>query len=164
MFYATSSSRKRGMQYLLAGACVTALAVQGTAGATGPRFASGGGQGRAGGAAYTQFAFSAQEGPEGASGHISLAWPDIDGQVLADVTCVEFLGGGRARITGRVTKETAGADTGSDKPHQRVLTYVKDSPDGDTIVNDFDNEDPSVCGSSVFYEIPLLSGNVLVKD
>jgi hypothetical protein len=136
-------------------------------------FVVGGGHAQAGGRPYTQFAFSAQSGPNGVSGHISLNWPPASdqqrsqhGQLLADVVCL-FVQGNEAVLYGVVTKVENG-DTGNPIPSWVGLAVTqRGGPGGEDTVYGFFDQNP-VPGDSPPCEFfsppiyPILSGKVVI--
>ena len=100
------------------------------------------------------FGLSAHNGPGGASGSITLNWPDLHDQMLADVTCVA-VSGSTADITGTITKQKNGAGTGGF--FSRVVVHVTHGTP-DTFFASFDNG--VGCGSTSRV-LPVLRGSIV---
>ena len=100
------SSRKPALASVLVGLTLLIL-LSGIARAqgNGGEFAAGGGQAVSltPGTTFLVFAFSAHNGPQGPSGHVTLEWPESGEQILAKVTCLEVTGN-TATITAEINK------------------------------------------------------------
>jgi hypothetical protein len=104
------------------------------------------------------FGLNAQNGANGATGHISMNWPDFNDHMLADVVCLQ-VSGNTADITGHITKQQNGAATGAF--YSRVIIHVTTDPvAGDTLFAMFDNGDGCAAHANV---VPVLKGNILIK-
>jgi hypothetical protein len=141
-----------------------ALSVAGPASAAGV-FAVGGGQSFAGGRDYVQFAFSAQNAPDGtASGHITLDWPPASnqpasahGQILANVVCL-VVNGNVATAYGIVTKSV-----NPDVPFTPDWVGITVTDQPDTFIAFFGLGAPP-CTPLGFQGFPLSSGSIVVQN
>jgi hypothetical protein len=115
---------------------------------------------------YTHFAFAAQDGPEGMSGHITLQWPPAHGQtpsgrgiLVADVTCL-VVEGNAATIIGNVTM-SENID-GPSNPDWVVVWAIDDPSLGDTDINSFGYGELA-CEFLPQGVLPILSGDIVVR-
>ncbi|MGZ6564673.1 MAG: hypothetical protein ACXVHB_32810 [Solirubrobacteraceae bacterium] len=121
---------------------------------------SGGGKAFAAGRAYTQVAFSVQNGPNGISGHITATWPAASSQppsdhgvLLATPTCLVEVGN-TATMYGRITKavNTDGFDN-----LDWIGYYLTDNPDS---ITGFGGYGPPPWYNQPVFPVPFYSGNI----
>lgn len=110
------------------------------------------------GACTLNFGLNAQNGPKGATGHISMGWPDLNDELTAEVVCLQ-VSGNTADITGRIIRQRNGASTGA--IYKRIMIHVTDDQtSGDTLFATFDNGEGCASHSNV---VPVLRGNITIK-
>lgn len=109
------------------------------------------------------FAFSAQAGPNGASGHITLQWPETGEQIIANVTCLEVVDN-EAIITAEVVKHKK-PDAAQDTTHIVIRVFDKAlEGEPDELVGDFLDLGNAVCGETAYRPLSILAGHIRVTS
>lgn len=110
------------------------------------------------------FAFSAQGGPNGASGHITLQWPETGEQIIANVTCLEVVDN-EAIITAEVVRHRR-PDAAQNSTHIviRVVDNAELESEADGLVGDFLDLGDAVCGETAYLPLSILAGHIKVTS